>query len=478
MSELGGWAVDISQGPRGNGYPRDPQRRAFPSKTVANVRVVWERRRMLFRVAVCSLIVSTVIAFLIPKRYEASTQLMPPENVSSEGMTMLNTLSDHGSGDSGIGGSIGSMALGGIAGNLLGIKSSGALFVGILESRTVTDQIIEQFHLSRVYHAKKIEDAETMLWQHVEMSEDKKTGIVSITVTDTSPERAAAMAQAYVADLDQLVVQLSTSAARRERIFLEGRLKAVKADLDRADTKFSEFASQNTAIDVPAQGKAMVEEAAQVQGELIVAESDLREAQQIYAPTNVKLRAYEARISELKNQLQKLGGGNSLADIKSDSSLYPSIRKLPLLGVTYFDLYRESKMQETVFGLLTQQYELAKVEEAKEIPSVKVLDVAVVPTKKSYPHRLQLMILGTMMSLAAAVLWIFMRKWWDAIAFDDPGRLLIEEMSASARSRVRRFVAPVLAFGPAVARFRRSPGKHPERNEGAASKTGVSPERS
>jgi capsule polysaccharide export protein KpsE/RkpR len=396
-----------------------------------------------------------VAAFLITKRYEATTQLMPPENVSSAGLSTLDTLRARGSEGGGIGGSLGSLALGGIASDLIGMKSSGALFVAILGSRTVTDRIIEQFHLDRVYHTKKIEDTRRVLREHLEILEDRKSGILLITVMDNDPERAAAMAQAYVTELDRLVAQVSTSAARRERIFLEERLKSVKGDLDNAARRFSEFASQNTAIDVPAQGKAMVQEAATLQGELIVAESELRSLQQIYAPANIRVRAQQARIGELKQQLQKIGGSDSAADLKNENSLYPSLRKLPMLGVTYFDLYRESKMQETVYELLTQQYELAKVEEAKEIPAVKVLDTAVVPTKKTYPPRLQVMILGTLMSLTVAVVWIFGRRRWNGIAAEDPGRQLIEEIWASGHASARRFVPEGGFVDRVVTRMRR-----------------------
>ena len=147
-------------------------------------------------------------------------------------------------------------------------------------------------------------------------------------------------------------------------------------------------------------------------------------------------------MAELRQQLQKLGGSGSASEVKNDNSIFPSIRKLPLLGVTYFDLYRESKIQETLYQLLTQQYELAKVEEAKEIPSVKVFDAAIVPTKKSYPPRTLIVVSGTLLILAATVVWIFLRKWWSGIARDDPGRELAVEMGESFRASVRH-LAPL-----------------------------------
>jgi len=239
---------------------RSPSR--ISPELVANVRLLWYNRRLFRRNAIYALAATILLALVIPKRYEATAQLMPPENVSSEAMAMLGTVGARGSNSPGIGESIGGAALGGIASDLLGMKNTSALFVTILYSRTVTDRLIEQFQLQRVYRAKLLEDARMRLWEHVDISADRKSGVIGVTVTDRDPQRVAAMAQAYVNELNRLVAEVSTSAARRERLFLEERLKTVKADLDQASGRFSQFASSNTAIDVPAQGKAMVEAAA------------------------------------------------------------------------------------------------------------------------------------------------------------------------------------------------------------------------
>src|SRR4029077_19653737 len=168
---------------------------------------------------------------------------------------------------------------------------------------------------------------------------------------------------------------------------------------------FSQFASKNTAIDVKEQGKAMVEAAALLQGQLIAAQSQYEGLREIYTDNNVRVRSVKARIDELQRQLQKLGGkgesATSVSDLPADS-LYPSIRKLPLLGVKYADLYRRTKIQEAVLETLTKEYELAKVQEAKEIPTVKVLDVANVPDKKSFPPRMSIIFLGTALAFAGA----------------------------------------------------------------------------
>ena len=448
-------------GTHGNGFSRKTVVTQTPSsreKRIERARILWDHRRSLFRAFVCGAVLSALFAVSLPKMYEATAKLMPPESSSGGGAALLAALSTRGAG-----------MLGGLAGDLLGVKGNGPVFVEILESRTVADRLIDEFQLAHEYKTTKIEYTRKMLELHTRIVEDRKSGVITITVTDHTPSQAAAMAQAYVTQLDTLVAQLSTSSARRERIFLEERLKTVKGDLDNAATQFSEFASKNTAIDIPAQGKAMVEAAAVLQGQLIAAEAEASGLEKIYTINNVRVKALNARIGELRGQLQKLGGSNSPNEVRNDNSLYPSIRKLPLLGVTYADLFRRTKIEETVFELLTQQYELAKVQEAKEIPSVKVLDTAVVPTVKSSPHRVWLTLTGTLLVFGATAAWILMRKRWGEIDPADPGRLLVEEVATSVRVTAQRLAPAGSALRGVAARARRSLQRSPEASEGKPS---------
>jgi capsule polysaccharide export protein KpsE/RkpR len=422
---------EISGNGHGGIYPfREPV--PAPSKRVMYLQMFWERRRFLLRAGIYALLASIPIVFLIPVRYKAKAQLMPPDGQQGLGMALMSALSSKGAG-----------ALGGIAGDLLGMKNSGALFVGVLKSRTVADRLIQEFDLQDLYDDSKIEDARDDLDDHTDISEDRKSGLLTVTVWDHDAKRAAAMAQAYVSELDRLVAQVSTSSARRERIFLEGRLHEVKGDLDTAAKRFSEFASKNTAIDIPAQGKAMMTAAAELQGQIIAAESELSGLQQIYADSNVRVRSLKARISELNQELQKIGGDTANPS-NGEGMMAPPIRKLPLLGVTYADLYRQNKIEETVFELLTQQYEMAKVQEAKEIPTVKVLDAPVVPTKKSFPPRGILIAVGTLLGIVGAAGSIVLRKKWNETDPNDPGRVLAEEVGASLWAGTQR-VAPAAA---------------------------------
>jgi len=406
--------------------PDPEETRQAKGDSVAYLRLLWEHRRLLARVALYGLLASTVIAFLIPSRYESMARLMPPDNQSTSGLAAAAAAM------SGVG-----AGLGGVATDFLGLKSTSDIFVGILASRTVQDKLIQEFDLEKLYWDRRMEDARRDLGEHTGISVDRKSQIITISVTDHDPKRAAAMAQAYVEELNRLVAELSTSSARRERIFLEERLKAVNQDLEAAEKEFSQFSSKNTAIDIKEQGKAMVEAAATLQGQYIAAQSELEGLKQVYTDNNVRVRSVQARIAELRRQLEKLGGKGEQA---SDSSgqqadyLYPSIRKLPLLGVKYADLYRRTRVQEAVFETLTKQYELAKVQEAKEIPTVKVLDMPNIPEKKSYPPRLLMMFVGTFLGLAGVVGFVFVKTSWLATDANDPRKAFVQEVFQTTRA--------------------------------------------
>lgn len=405
---------------------------------VAKQRLVWQNRQFIFRSALAGLLLSVLIAFLIPRRFESSARLMPPDQGSSgmgmsAGMAILAAAT--GSGGSQLGPGIGSMA-----GDLLGLKNSSDLFIGVLQSRTVQDDLINKFDLKKVYWDRRMEDAREDLGKHTNLSADRKSGIISIQVEDHDAKRAAAMAEEYVDALNRVVTHLNTSSAHRERVFLEERLVQVKQELESAEKNFSEFATKNTALDVPAQGRAMIEAAATLEGRLIAAQTELQGLKQIYADGNVRVRSTQATVDELRRQLEKNLGGKpgdlGAAAAQDRESLYPSMRELPTLGVGWADRYRNTRIQEVVYQTLTQQYELAKVQEAKETPSVKILDAPNVPEKRSFPPRMLIVALGTMLTIAGSVWWVFGKHSWERTPKSDPQLIFAHEVIHSVRAHM------------------------------------------
>lgn len=424
-------------------YAAFAEKRAAREKGVARLRLLWDQREKILRITSAGLLLFLVLAFVIPRRFDSTTRLMPPDQPNA-GMAVLGMLTGKGAPG----------AVGALADQFLGLKNTGDLFIGILKSRSVQDDLITKFNLRKVYHEEKWEDAREKLSDKTDISEDHKSGIISVRVTDHDPVRAAAMAQEYVDALNRVVTHLNTTSAHRERVFLEERLGQVQTDLEAAERDFSQFASKNTALDIKEQGRAMISAGAALEGQMIAAQTELQGLRQIYTDNNVRVRTLEARIAQLRREMQKVGGdatppgaanqtqsvagngqpsGNEQAAAaqhagnQSNDQLYPSIRQLPILGVTWADLYRRAAVQEKVFETLTQEYELAKVEEAKETPSVKVLDSPNIP-EKGFPPRFWFVFVGTIVSLIAGMVVVVGKARWQEVDPHDPGKVLAIEV--------------------------------------------------
>jgi len=394
---------------------------------------LWRSRRFIWGVAWKTLLASIVLAFVIPSHYKSSVRFVPAENSSSNGNgSMMGLLSKA------IGGNDNSsMGFGLDAASLLGAKTPGAFYVEVLKSRSVQDRLINRFDLRARYRKATYFEARKKLTSFTDIEEDKKSGVIALTVTDYEPKVAAQIANAYIEELNRLAVDLNTSSAHRERQFLEERLATAKQDLARASASLSQFTSKNSMVDPQNEGRAVMDAAAHMQGELIASETELKGLQQIYSDDNIRVRTLKARMAELRSQLRKLVGpegeaaGAGSADV---SAPYPSMHTLPGLGSRYADLYREAKIQEAVYAFVTQQFEMAKIQEAKELPIVRVMDAGVAPEKRSSPIR-SLIVAGSVLgSILLACLWVMGKNRWEHVPADDPYRLLAADVAGEAKS--------------------------------------------
>jgi capsule polysaccharide export protein KpsE/RkpR len=397
---------------------------------LTNAQVLWRRRGLLLRVALISLVVSFGLVFLIPERFQATARIMPPEHSGSD-TAMMAALA---------GRALGGDMLGGLAASLLGTHNTGALFVDLLRSGSVTGHIVDRFQLMQVYGTRYRVDAAKSLLHRTAIVQDKKSGVITVSVTDTDPRRARDMAQAYLDELNVLVNRTSASSAHQERVFIEHRIDGVRRDLERAQQAMSDFSSTHSTIDIREQTRATVDAAAKLQAELIVTQGELQSIQQIYGDQNVRVRAAEARIANLKHEMGKLGG--SSADLASntadnplpgaspsaDPAAYPPLRQLPRLAVPFANLYREVRVQENIFELLTQQYEIARIQEAKDIPVVSIIDAPGIPEKKSFPRRKLTTLIVTVLILAATSAWLIFRHHWNCLDAQDPRRVFAAEV--------------------------------------------------
>ena len=418
---------------------------ARPVNWVIHATLLWQRRRLLARVTAIALLLSLGIAFIIPKRYESSARIMPPDQQGS-GALLLAALTRGG-------GALG--GLGSLAGGLAAGRPTTALFVDLLRSGTVSGHLIDRFQLQQVYHKRYRIDTAKQLARRTVVADDKKSGVITIEVQDTDPVRARDLAQGYLDELNKLVTQTSTSAAHQERIFIERRLNSVEADLEAAQLALSAFSSKNSTADIGAETRAMVDAGARLQAQILVEQSGLEGMRQVYGDSNVRVHESEARIATLQRELAKMSGTSAplaagVADGSSSAlgaddgeandrgELYPPLRQLPRLAVPYADLYRRVKVQENVYELLTQQYEMARIEEAKDIPVVSVIDSPGIAEKKAFPPRLLLTLSLTALCFVATAALLLMRAHWAKVDAYDPRKVLADDVFATLRNGTQR----------------------------------------
>ena len=347
--------------------------------------MVVRRKRIIVGVTLAFALLSVIYSLFLPNIYTATARVLPPESSTpSAARSVLQPDS----------------VFGGLIGSFLSEGSPSELYVGILRSRTVADALLKRFDLRKRYGT----ESETATYETLRQRTDVEiadTGIIRISVDSKDPKLAADMANAYVEALARTSRSVGTTSGSRQRAFLEKRLDKVKQDLNAAEARLQTFQEKHGLVAIDAQARAAIEGAARLKGELIAAQTELAVLRQFATEKQNETVMLRSRIAELEKQLTRIETG----DPEDDSSAYfIPFSRLPGLGMRLAGLLREAKTQEEVLKLLTVQHELAKMEEAKDISTVQVLDRAVVPDKKSGPARRVIVMLLTFAGGCVALL--------------------------------------------------------------------------
>jgi uncharacterized protein involved in exopolysaccharide biosynthesis len=339
---------------------------------------------MILGTTLVATVLAAIISFIIPKTYTATARILPPKEKSGG---LAAALSGELSG------------LAALAGASLGGSTNADLMVGMLSSRSITDRIVDRFDLLEVYGKELRVDAREKLLDNLDASVNKKDAILTLLVDDHDPQRAADMANAFVEELDQLSRHLNLTEASRQRAFVEGRLVEVNSDLAAAEDALRAFQEEHGAILVEEQARSMIDLMGQLKGQLMAAQVQLGVTQRFASANSPEVDRLRTQIAELQTRIRNMEQGEGE---RNAGDIFIPTQAVPELGLRYARLLREVKVQETVFELLTRQYELSKMEEAKDAPTVQVLDTAVVPEKKSKPSRRLIVALAAMLSLLGA----------------------------------------------------------------------------
>lgn len=305
--------------------------------------------------------------------FNSTVTIMPPEQQQSSVAAML--------------GQLGSLAALAGAGNM---KTQTDLYVGILESRTISDNLIQRFKLKERYAKQTFEETRRELSKNHSINSGKKDGMIAITVSDEEPKFAADMANAYAEELMKISHTLNLTEASQRRAFLEKQLKDAKESLANAEVALRKTQERTGMLQPDAQVKAIISSAAQLKGTIAAKEVEMK-AMRSFATSNnpAYLRAQE-ELRGLQAQLAKLETNQSAAD---GDFMVPTSR-IPGVAVDYVRNVRDVKYYETIFELLAKQYEMAKIDEARDLPTIQILDRAVPAERKSKPQRALITIAG------------------------------------------------------------------------------------
>ncbi|MCK6493960.1 MAG: Wzz/FepE/Etk N-terminal domain-containing protein [Nitrospira sp.] len=359
---------------RGNGSTMPGQERAAPLDLWS---LLAARRGLIVAILLVSLLGAFAISLLVlPKAYESTATLLPQLD-SKEGGNLAALLTATG-------------AAGNMAQNLgMGLPAMPTtpndVFLAILKSRVMADEVITKFNLLEVYGEPTMHDARLKLAEraHIVLAKEK---VIKVTVEDADPKRAADMAAFFVANLDRLNRTLNVSKAGHNREFIERRLAETQTGLVKTEEALRDFQTKNKAVAVEAQSKAMIEAAAMIQGQITAQEVQLQVMGTYLSPDNPELARVRSSIEELKHQLGLLESGKGGKGQLPGSRLHPAMVTVPDLALQYGRLLRELKVQETLYALLTSQYEQAKITEARDTPTVQVLDPPVPGDKPIKPR--------------------------------------------------------------------------------------------
>lgn len=367
--------------------------------------VVLSKKRFIMRFVLSSAALGLIVALLLPVQYEAKVLLLPPSENSSVGSALL--------GQVGSLGSLGSLAS--LAGSSLGMKNAADMYVAFLTSRTVEDALIQRFGLMQEYHEKRISDARDALEHRTKAVAGSKDGLIRLTVEDHDAKRAAELANGYVEEFRKLSASLAITEAARRRMFFEQQVNDAKEKLTVAEDAMTKTERSTGVLQMDSQARALVESAAVLRAQVVAKQVQIEGMRSFATEDNPNLVLAKQELTALQAQLEHVAG--SQQDSGSDINL--SKGRITEAGMEYLRRFRDLKYAETVYELLAKEFEVAKLDEAREGAIIQVVDPAVTPDKKSSPHR-TLIVLGTIfVSFFVAVFWVLARQRF-AVASEIP----------------------------------------------------------
>jgi len=340
--------------------------------------LIAERKRLVFAMTAVFTALAIVVSLVLPVRYTAKVTLLPPQQNSSIGNVLAAQV-----------GNLGGMAA--LAGGGLGLKNENDMYVGMLKSNAVEDAVIERFGLMQEYHKKYLSDARKTFENSTAVDGSGKDGLIHISFEDRDPKRAADLANGYVAQFRILSQGLAITEASQRRLFFQRELEKSKDNLADAEEALKKTEQTTGVIALDSQARELIQSAAALRAQITEREVQIEGMQSYATGENAQLVQAERELQSMRAQLAKLGGSED----SNDEIMVPKGR-VPEVGLEYVRKLRDVKYYETIFDIIARQFEVAKLDEAKEGQIIQVVDPAIVPDRKSFPKRGLIVLIGAL----------------------------------------------------------------------------------
>ena len=373
-----------------------------------------EKKTVLKFTLVAAALAALLVFVVMKPMYTAEAIFLPPQSAPGSAMSQLSS-------------QLGSL---GMIGSFSGLKSPGDVYLGILGSRTIADNLIRRFELQRVYKIAKVSDTEKKLKARSSFVAGKDT-LITISVEDHDPKRAADLANGYLDALYEQNGRLALTEASQRRLFFEEQLEREKNALADAEVELKKTQEQTGLIAPLGQAQVEIDAIAQVRAQISSRQIELSALKQAATNQNPEVIRLQTEIDGLEQQLQKLQNDSGT---RQSGNVLPATAKVPALALEYVRKQREVKYREILFELIAKQYESARLDESREAPLLQVVDRAIIPDKKSGPPRTLILVGSCLLGACLGVSWIILRGFVRTLQRDPAGATKLEALRQAALS--------------------------------------------
>lgn len=377
--------------------------------------VLLKRKTIILGITIGVGLLATIVSFLLPPIFRGETRIIPPQQGRQDMASQML-------------GQLGGAA--GLLGATIAVKTPNEMYIEILKSRTILDRVIDKYKLMDSYRKKYREDARKKLLKAFKAKEEKKSGIIILSVEDRDPKKAAEMANSFVQELKNVVSGLALTEAAQKRLFFEEQLRETKASLFRAEEEVKAFQQKTGAMQIDAQARAVIEGIAGLRARVASQEVQLKVMRSYATAQNPDLQKIEEEVGGLRAELGKLESSEG----KGHDPLMPTGR-MATIGTEYLRKLRDRKYYEIMFELLSKQYELARLDEARDAAVIQIVDPAVPPEKKVKPNRPLLVSIFMMIAFLISLFVAFVLEFVERSRLDPEKKNRLEALAQYARFR-------------------------------------------